>query len=115
MNPTIQRHIMSGEILKEPIDITNQIEEEIPQDREWRKAWKDLAKAYSGVEVHATYTPKEEFEPTYIVMSSDDLEKTKKGEYTEGFREAVIRMKEVIPAHMIGLRWELQKLYLNTL
>jgi len=94
MNPTIYREMQSGEILKEPIDITHEI---------WKRNWETWATGY------------ESNGPTLIAMSPDDLEKTKKGEYTEGFREAVARMKEVIPSHMIGLQWELHKLYLNTL
>lgn len=94
--------MQSGEILKEPIDITHEVTESI-ETKAWTRTWERWAAKHPLAE------------PTLIAMSSDELEKTKKGEYTEGFREAVIRMKEVIPSHMIGLQWELHKLYLNTL
>lgn len=83
---------MSGEILKEPINITDQIHS---TDADWQE-WAEL-------------------QQVTIVQSGSQQEKLLQGAKAEGFREAVIRMKEVIPAHMIGLRWELQKLYLNTL
>ena len=87
MNPTIYR-----EILKEPIDVTDQI---FSTDQDWQK-WAER-------------------QQVTIVQSGSQQEKLLDGARVEGFREAVIRMKEVIPSHMIGLQWELHKLYLNTL
>ena len=92
MNPTIYREMQSGEILKEPIDVTDQI---FSTDQDWQK-WAER-------------------QQVTIVQSGSQQEKLLNGARVEGFREAVIRMKEVIPSHMIGLQWELHKLYLNTL
>lgn len=92
MNPTIYREMKSGEILKEPINVTDQI---FSTDQDWQK-WAER-------------------QQVTIVQSGSQQEKLLDGARVEGFREAVIRMKEVIPSHMIGLQWELHKLYLNTL
>lgn len=92
MNPTIYREMQSGEILKEPINVTDQI---FSTDQDWHK-WAER-------------------QQVTIVQSGSQQEKLLDGARVEGFREAVIRMKEVIPSHMIGLQWELHKLYLNTL
>jgi SpoVK/Ycf46/Vps4 family AAA+-type ATPase len=92
MNPTIYREMQSGEILKEPINVTDQI---FSTDQDWQK-WAER-------------------QQVTIVQSGSQQEKLLDGARVEGFREAVIRMKEVIPSHMIGLQWELHKLYLNTL
>jgi len=92
MNPTIYREMQSGEILKEPIDVTDQI---FSTDQDWQK-WAER-------------------QQVTIVQSGSQQEKLLNGARVEGFREAVIRMKELIPSHMIGLQWELHKLYLNTL
>ena len=92
MNPTIYREMQSGEILKEPINVTDQI---FSTDQDWQK-WAER-------------------QQVTIVQSGSQQEKLLDGARVEGFREAVARMKEVIPSHMIGLQWELHKLYLNTL
>jgi len=92
MNPTIYREMKSGEILKEPINVTDQI---FSTDQDWQK-WAER-------------------QQVTIVQSGSQQERLLDGARVEGFREAVIRMKEVIPSHMIGLQWELHKLYLNTL
>lgn len=92
MNPTIYREMKSGEILKEPINVTDQI---FSTDQDWQK-WAER-------------------QQVTIVQSGSQQEKLLDGARVEGFREAVARMKEVIPSHMIGLQWELHKLYLNTL
>ena len=84
--------MQSGEILKEPIDVTDQI---FSTDQDWQK-WAER-------------------QQVTIVQSGSQQEKLLNGARVEGFREAVIRMKELIPSHMIGLQWELHKLYLNTL
>ena len=92
MNPTMYREMKSGEILKEPINVTDQI---FSTDQDWQK-WAER-------------------QQVAIVQSGSQQEKLLDGARVEGFREAVARMKEVIPSHMIGLQWELHKLYLNTL
>lgn len=68
-------------VLPEPIDITHEVVES-----EWAENWKN-------------------YQPVAIVNPPKD------SSFDLGFREACIRMRELIPPHMIGIRWELEKMY----